>query len=918
MPYGTVWKVMLGLACRVTSHHVEVAMRRHLRPLLFTALAASCGMAFAASGGQVPTGRLPSWAVPQSYRIAFKVDPAQADFSGTTTIKVKLAKASDHVWLDGASLTVSKATVTDAAGKTNVAKYVEADPKAGVARVDFGSTLPAGAITLQFHYTAPLNAQLQGLYKVTDKGQPYAMTQMEPISARFAFPGFDEPGFKTPFEISITLPDHDVAVANTRQVSDKPAGKGWKTVSFAQTLPLPTYLVAFAVGPWDITPTAKISPDAYRSKPLPLRGIAAAGEAHRMSQVLSETPSIIHALENYYGFGYPWDKLDLLAAPDFAAGAMENPGLVTFRDWLLLLDKDSPARDVRDAFNDTAHELAHQWTGDTVTLAWWNDIWLNEAFATWMQQKVTMEVHPEYRADLDRVLGAQGAMANDSLLSARKIRQPITGNGDIMTAFDGITYQKGASVIAMFENYVGDKTFQKGMRAYIQAHKFGNANADDLVDAIATAAGKGEAFKHAFKSFLDQSGVPYVQTALEQKGGQTVLALKQSRYLPLGSHGDSRRIWGIPVCVRYGTAGGSQVACTMIDKAAGSLPLPGASAHTWVMPNANAAGYYRFSLDKGELAALTAEVAKLSDTEQLAYADAIHASFEHGDLDAGQVLAALKPLTGSKTRQVATAPLGQLEWIYRHVARTAAQRARIADWVKAAYLPKLEALGYQRKPGELEDDSLLRSTLAGALGLDFKLPEVRAELLKQGEAALRKNANGRLNLAAANPDLLGDALGVAVQMQGKSAVDALIAELPRTSDPALRNGILGGLARVEDPALAEQVRDFAISKPVKVGEMASLLRAGRDTRAQRDALWGWFTGHYRQVLARTGSFAGGYLPMLAGGGGCSLAEAQRLQSFFKPRMNDAAGIARGLAQTTESIELCSALAARQNPASITR
>ncbi len=893
-------------------------MRRHVRPLLFTALAASCGLALAAGAGQAPKGRLPGWAVPQSYRIAFKVDPAQTDFSGATTIKVKLTQASDHVWLDGAELKVSKVTVTDAAGKAHEAKYVDADPKTGVVRVDFGSTLQPGEITLQFEYTAPLNAQLQGLYKVTAKGQPYAMTQMEPISARFAFPSFDEPGFKTPFDISITLPEKDVAVANTQQVSEKPAGQGWKTVTFAQTLPLPTYLVAFAVGPWDITPTAEISPDAYRSKPLPLRGIAAAGEAQRMSHVIAETPSIVHALENYYGFGYPWDKLDVLAAPDFSAGAMENAGLVTFRDWLLLLDKDSPARDVRGSFNVTAHELAHQWTGDTVTLAWWNDIWLNEAFATWMQQKVTMEVHPEYRADLDRVRGAQGAMANDSLVSARKIRQPITGNGDIETAFDGITYQKGAAVIGMFENYVGDKTFQQGMRAYIQAHKFGNATADDLVGAIAKAAGKGEAFKHAFKSFLDQSGVPYVQTRLDYRNGQAVLELKQSRYLPLGSRGDAARVWGVPVCVRYGTADGSKVACDMLDKASGSMVLAGASQPTWVMPNANAAGYYRFSLDKSELEALVKEVAKLSDAEQLAYADAIGASFQHGDLDAGQVLAALKPLTASKTSQVFTAPLGRVGWIYRHVAKTDAQRARIADWVKAAYLPKLEALGYQRKPGESEDDSLLRSTLAGALAFDYKLPAVRAALLQQGDAALKKKADGRLDLAAANPDLLGDALGVAVQAQGKAAVDALIAELPQTSDPALRNGILGGLASVEDPALAEQVRDFALSKPVKVGEMAALLRSGRDTLAQRDAMWTWFTGHYAQILKRTGSFAGGRLPSLAAGGGCSTGEAQRVQAFFQPRANDAAGIARGLAQTTESIELCAALQAKQDPASILR
>jgi len=891
-------------------------MHRLARPFMLTALAACCGAAFAATADQAPTGRLPGWAIPQSYQIAFKVDPAQQDFSGTTTIKVKLTQASDHLWLDGKELKVSKVDITDAAGKVHAGKYVNADPKAGVVRVDFGGMLKPQELTLKFEYTAPLNAQLQGLYKVTAKGKPYAMTQMEPISARFAFPGFDEPGFKTPFDISLTIPSDQVGVANTKQVKEVAAGKGWKTLTFAQTLPLPTYLVAFGVGPWDIATAPDITPDAYRSTPLPLRGIAAAGEAHRMKHVLGETPSIIHALENYYGFGYPWDKLDVLAAPDFEAGAMENAGLVTFRDWLLLLDKDSPARNVQGSFNVTAHELAHQWTGDTVTTEWWNDIWLNEAFATWMQQKVTMEVHPEYRADLDRVDGAQGAMSNDSLVSARSIRQPITGNGDIMTAFDGITYQKGASVIAMFENYVGEKTFQKGMRAYIQKQKFGNATADDLVSSIATAADKGDAFKHAFKSFLDQSGVPYITTKLEQKDGKTVLHLSQSRYLPIGSTGDAQRIWGVPVCVRYGTADGSKVSCEMLDQASGSMELAGAGKPTWIMPNANASGYYRFSLGKDGVAGLVKQVGKLSDAEQLAYADAVDASFGHGDLDAGDVLTALQPLTGSKIREVATAPLGQIAWIYRNEATTDAQRARVAAWAKDAYLPRLEQLGYQRKAGEPEDDALMRSELAGALGFAFKIPEVRAALLKQGDAALKPTADGHLNLAAADPDLLGDALGMAVQERGKSAVDALIAELPKTSDPALRNGILAGLASVEDPALTEQVRNFALTKPVKVGEMAMLLRASRVTLAQRDAMWQWFTAHYQQILDRTGSFSGGRLPSLAAGGSCTTAEGDRLQAFFKPRLKDAAGIDRGLAQTSESIQLCSALKAKQDPAAI--
>jgi alanyl aminopeptidase len=785
-----------------------------------------------------------------------------------------------------------------------------------VSRIDFGSTLKPQQLTLTIEYTAPLNQQLQGLYKVSHAGVPYAMTQMEPISARYAFPGFDEPGFKTPYEISLTIPSDVTAVANTKQTGETAADAGWKTLTFAKTQPLPTYLVAFAVGPWDIVNGPDISPDDYRTDVLPLRGVAAHGEGHRMQHVLSETPSIIHTLENYYGFGYPFGKLDLLAAPDFSAGAMENPGLVTFRDWLLLLDPDSPAKYVRGSFNVTAHELAHQWTGDTVTLAWWNDIWLNEAFATWMQQKVTMKVHPEYRADLDRIHGAEGAMQNDSLTTARQIRQPITGNGDIETAFDGITYQKGAAVIGMFEGYVGEDTFQKGMRAYIQAHKFGNATADDLVGAIATAANQGATFKHAFNSFLDQSGVPYVQAQLDQKNGQTVLHLSQSRYLPTGSTGNANRVWGIPVCVRYATHDGTKQSCELLDKASATMVLTDASTPTWVMPNADARGYYRFSLSKKDWANLTQHVASLSDTEQLAYADSIDAGFRHGDLNAADVMTALKPLTGVATREVAVAPLDTIAWIYSNEAATDAQRAKVEAWVKDAYLPRMEQLGYQRKAGEPEGDSLLRSTLGEVLALDFKLPEVRAALLKQGDAALAKKADGHLNLTAADPDLLGVALAVAVQERGEPALDALIAELPQTTDPALRNAMLQGLSAADTPALADKARDFALTKQVKVGEMAAILRGSHDTSAAREALWHWFTGHYDQVVARTGSFAGGRLPALAGGGGCSKAEADRLQAYFEPRLKDVTGADRGLAQTREQTLLCTALKAKQDPSKI--
>ncbi|HET6911843.1 MAG TPA: M1 family metallopeptidase, partial [Rhodanobacteraceae bacterium] len=446
---------------------------------------------------------LPRWAVPQSYELSLRTDPQKSGYGGTVTIAVDLKKASDHLWLHGKDLKVSRVTVTDAAGKAHDGKYTEAAPQQGVARIDFGTTLKPQKLKLAIVFSAPYNQTLEGYYKVTFAGNDYAMTQMEPISARLAFPCFDEPDFKVPMTLTLTFPSSDVAVANTAQASESKAQGGFKTVTFKPTQPLPTYLYAWAVGPWDVVQGPTIPASKWRSEPVPVRGIATKGNGSQMQQALAMAPGIIEHEEAYYGFGYPFGKLDLAALPDFSAGAMENAGLITYRDWLLLLKPNSSPSAVRSTFSVEAHEMAHQWTGDTVTLKWWNDIWLNEAFATWMEQKVTMEIHPEYRGDLERIEGGEGAMHNDSLVSARMIRQPITGNGDIETAFDGITYEKGASVIGMFENFVTPQVFQKGMQAYIKAHAFGNATTDDLVDAIATAAGKGETFKKAFKSFLN-------------------------------------------------------------------------------------------------------------------------------------------------------------------------------------------------------------------------------------------------------------------------------------------------------------------------------------------------------------------------------------------------------------------------------
>jgi cytosol alanyl aminopeptidase len=852
----------------------------------------------------VPTGKLSDDATPLSYVLNLKIDPRQDGFSGQTRIRVRLAKAADHLWLHGQDLQVKKVEVTDASGKVHKAAYL-AD-KEGVAKIAFDGTLAAQEILLSIDYAALFNAKLEGLYKVKVGDDSYAVTQMEAISARNAFPGFDEPRFKTPFDITLSVPKDDVVVTNTLPKHEETSKDGaWKTIVYATTKPLPTYLIALAVGPWDVVDAPAIPANTVRKNSVPLRGIGPHGTAAQLKWILEQTPGIVKFYEEYTNIPYPFDKLDLLGAPDFAAGAMENAGLIIFRDALLRLDEHSPLDAYRASFNVTAHEVAHQWFGDLVTVPWWNDIWLNEAFATWAQGKETVALKPEYAGDLGRVKDMLGAMASDSLLSARKIRQPIAEHGDIENAFDGITYEKGAAVLRMFEEWLGEDAFRGGMREYLRRHAFGSGSSDDLIATIAEVSGKGEVLENAMRNFLDQPGIPLVRTQLTCSGKQATFALTQSRYLPFGVMTPGNEQWSVPVCARFGRVDKTTTQCFLLDQPQKTFAVDGGCAD-WYLPNANAAGYYRFAMNEADLGALGKAADKLASAEQMIYADAISSAFKRGDASPAAVLDALPTLAKSNYPDVATALITSIVWLRENLA-TPATRPILDAYVTRLYAPRMQALGFRRKQSDDQAQTQMRESLANFLALEIRDPATRQALNEQGRAALGLDGSATVDLKRADPDLLRTALIVAVQESGQPAFDAVLGELKTNHQTRERYSLLAALGSTRDVKLAERARDYGLTDAVQLGELRYLYSSNIHEIENRAAFWVWFQAHFEALRARLPPMGQGFLPRMVATGRCSQAQAEEVRSFFAPRIKGLTGGERNLAQVLEGTGQCASL-----------
>lgn len=852
---------------------------------------------------KAPNGQLPATVTPTAYVLDIDTDPRKDSFDGKVTIDVDINAPLTNLWMHGAKAFSVKSAKLRFENSAIVGAWHQTTDE--VAQIVFPVEVKPGKGTLEIEYTAPYDKELKGIYKVENGGESYLFTQFEATSFRYSFPSFDEPRFKTPFTSIVTVHKGDKVVSNTPEAKREDLGDGKVRVTFMPTPPLPTYLVAYAVGPLDIVEADPIPANEFRKEPLPFNGVAVKGKGSQLAYALKHTPGILKALEDYFGAPYPFKKLSVIAVPDFASGAMENVGAVTFREWLLLVDEKTAPTSQRRAFHSVmAHELAHMWFGDLVTMPWWDDIWLNEAFATWMSSKAVHAYDKSLGADIDPLRRAQGAMGADSLISARQIRNPVETNDDIRNAFDSITYSKGGGVLGMFESYLGEEKFRDGIRKYMKDHAFGSATYEDLIAAL--AASSGQDIAPAFKSFLFQPGVPFLEVATScpkegENKGKTVVEIAQSRYFPIGSKGDTDKTWIVPFCAEAMVGKKRVKQCALVDKKEQqALTFDGCAK--WVHPNPQGAGYYRFSLQRKDLESLLKQFKSFDTLSRIAIADAVTASFDRGTITVEDVFPLLPTLADDKHPAVASKPMGIVSFVETYVVEEDL-KPKVQDAARKMYKNQLRRLGTKARKSDDGDTKQLRSSV-----LSFLVETGRDSALQKKLAAngVKMIKDGKSVPGAVEADLANVSLASAVR-EKDAAFHASLMELLKTEEnPVMRNDLLfATLAAPFDEAKYDAALPLILDERLRTNEVFTAVRASMHQYEKVDKAWAFFTDNGDKILERIPTTAKGWVPWV-GSRFCTNEGRDKVKAFFEPRVKDMMGAPRNLKGALEAIELCQA------------
>ena len=862
-----------------------------MTPRTTVSLSALCLSVFAFSAGcRLEAQRLPANAVPEHYTLALTPDLKTATFTGTETIDLMLTAPSKTVTLNALELKIESVKAGRQKGE------VSYDPAREQATFTFGKELPAGKVSLAISFTGILNDKLRGFYLSKTSSRNYAVTQFESTDARRAFPSFDEPALKATFAISLTVDKGDTVISNTNIVADKLEG-ATHTLTFAPTPKMSTYLVAFLVGDFDCT-THGVADG------IPIRVCSTPDKVALTKFSLESAEHFLTYYDTYFGIKYPMPKLDLIAIPDFEAGAMENFGAITYRETDLLVDDKDSITAKKNVASVVAHEMAHQWFGDMVTMRWWDNLWLNEGFATWMADKASGDWHPEWNYAQDTASSLDGTLNSDASKTTRTIRAEANTPAEIAQMFDNIAYGKAGAVIGMIENWVTPGVFEQGVHNYLAAHLYGNATAEDFWNAQTAASHLP--VDRVMASFVDQPGVPLLTFRATQTAGSPVT---QSRFFlnpgPAGDRRDEAQAanvssgWTIPVCLK--TAGAAK--CQLVSNDTAAVELPAGAP--FLFANAGDKGYFRTSYTPDQLKEITAKVeTALTVPERIGFLGDRWALTRAGQASVGEFLDLALALKQDPSSEVVTNVSSTILLVDNRIA-TPEDRALLNAVIRREFGPVYAAMG-----------PVTAETVAHAT-LDQQ--QTRTELFQLLGAAEDPGVLAHAHavtsdlLAGKKPteaEIVDASVAMAAAKGDEAFYNRILAVSQKTSDPGLQIESLQVLTRFEDPALVVRTLEYATSGAVRNQDSWILIAAELSQRETRAVAWPWVQQHWDKVSAQLTTASGAGL-VGSTGAFCSVDERKEVADFFETHKVEASD--RTLAKALDSIDACVRVKQVQEP-----
>ncbi len=821
--------------------------------------------------------------VPSNYSITIEPDMRRFEYSGSEEILVEIKSATDMIMLNSKELEITDATVAAADGSESRARI---SLLGDMEQVGLKLDRPVrGSATIKLKFSGKNNDGMYGFYRsayVNGSKKEYMLTtQFEPVDARAAFPCFDEPAFKATFNLKLVI-DRDLDAISNTEIAGQSIVGGKKVVTFQTTPRMSCYLLYIGVGRFEYT--------TGRLRSLKIRVVTTPGKRSMARLPLEYARHFVAFYERYFGVRYPLGKLDLIAVPDFAVGAMENWGAITFREVTLLADENTPTATKQHVAEVVAHELAHQWFGDLVTMGWWDDLWLNESFATFMSYKAMSAVFPQWRMDSQFFVNVVSkAMGADALRATHPISAEIRSTHDIDSIFDEISYEKGCSVLRMLEDYAGKEAFRNGLGRYLKAHAYANATKEDLwgaIDAAAGSSGKRVRVQEVARRWIETEGYPLIR----YDAGARRARLSQERFTYLGG---GSGLWPIPLHAKLG--GGREIS-TLVDTKTGSMPASGAG---WTKLNAGQAGFYRVAYDADTLDSLGDAIKSggISGADAWGIEDDLFARARGGEVKADAYLGFIEDFCMGTTGDYPvnasiSGHLGRL--------RLALYGTRLQGAVDAVALryngAMLKELGWRTNPKETNTTTLLRTSAVIGLGLSGDKATI-ARAMELFESSVR---GGK----AIEPNMRGAVYAIAAWNGGAGAYGALARIYAGENRPDWRRKLLETMGMAGSPKVLDRALSFSLSGGVKLQDAFVIPNAASFNPVGKNIVWGWTRANWGRLRSTFGAgthMLGRFVENI--GNADSAATLADFERFFAIKRNARGDITRSIRKTAERMRV---------------